>query len=312
MAVHKNLPGLIAATYTPLADTGELNLAQVSPMVEWLIDQGISGLYVCGSTGEGMSLSTAERKLVAGSFVQASAGRVPVLVQVGHNSLAEACELATYAESVGANIVSATCPSYFKISSVPQLVTCMAEIAGAAPNLPFYYYHIPALSGAKLDMAEFLRQGSRKIPNLTGIKFTEPSLHEFQECQELDGGRLDIVWGVDEMLLAAIATGARAAIGSTYNVYASVYHQVIDAFQRGDLVAARQFQSIANEMIRTVYRHRFHPAMKQLLGMLGHSMGPCRLPQLPLGEAEIAVLRKEIGAIGFFDRAGQSVTSVKS
>ena len=96
----KRLDGLVAATYTPLDDDGAVNATVVGPMVEHLLQSGINGLYVCGSTGEGMSLSSDERKIVAEAYVQAADGRVPVIVQVGHNSLAEARQLAEHAQAV--------------------------------------------------------------------------------------------------------------------------------------------------------------------------------------------------------------------
>ena len=112
------LEGLIAATFTPMNSDGSLALSRVAPMVDRLISDGVSGLYVCGSTGEGPSLSTQERFEVAASFVSASRGRVPVVVQVGHNSLAEAATLAAHAERIGAQAISATPPSYFPLTKL--------------------------------------------------------------------------------------------------------------------------------------------------------------------------------------------------
>ena len=143
----QRLDGLVAATYTPLDDDGTVNASVAGPIVEHLLGSGINGLYVCGSTGEGMSLSSDERRAVAKAYVQAADGRVPVIIQVGHNSLSEARHLAEHAQEIGADVLSATCPSYFKVSDVTTLVDCMAEVASAAPELPFYYYHIPALTG---------------------------------------------------------------------------------------------------------------------------------------------------------------------
>ena len=132
--------GLIAATYTPLRSNGSLNLDRVPPLVEHLLGDGVGGLYVCGSTGEGVSLTGDERRAVAEAYTAAAAGRVAVIVQVGHNSLAEARSLAEHAQQIGADAISATCPSYFKISTAELLVDCMAEAAAGAPDLPFYYY----------------------------------------------------------------------------------------------------------------------------------------------------------------------------
>jgi N-acetylneuraminate lyase len=298
---NDRLSGLIAATYTPLDVQGELNAAPIVPMTDWLISQGVRGLYVCGSTGEGMSLSSAERREVASAYVHAAAGRVPVLVQVGHNSTKEAKELASHAQEIGAAAVSATCPSYFKVNSVASLVDCMAEVASGAPDLPFYYYHIPALTSSTLDVADFLQRGVQSIPNLVGLKYTDTKLHEFQHCLELDQRRFDVVWGCDEMMLGALATGAVAAIGSTYNIAAPLYLRLMEAFERGDLVMARRSQLQSVEMIRTIGKYPFHAAMKAVLGFHGFELGGCRLPQGRLSAPEIASLRNELLSLGYFD-----------
>lgn len=297
----EKLSGLVAATYTPIGDHGKVRVDQVPPMVEYLLSSGVTGLYVCGSTGEGMSLASDERKLVAEAFVNAADGRVPVIIQVGHNSLADARQLAAHAASIGADAISATCPSYFKITTIEGLVESMAFLAGGAADLPFYYYHIPILTGSSLEMVEFLQQASDAIPNLVGLKYTEPKLHDFQRCLELDGGRFDVVWGVDEMLLGALVTGAKAAIGSTYNIAAPLYCAIIREFSEGNLDEARRLQALAVNMIKTIVRHPFHPAMKQILKFLGFDFGHCRLPQMPLTNEQTDALEVSLRKIGFFE-----------
>jgi N-acetylneuraminate lyase len=297
------LKGLIAATYTPLDEHGHLHTTPVGPMVGQLIAEGVAGLYVCGSTGEGMSLTGVERRAVAEAFAKEAAGRIPVVVQVGHNSIREAAELAAHAASIGADVISATAPSYFKIGSVELLVSCMAEIASAAPELPFYYYHIPALTGASLDMLEFLRQAGERIPNLAGLKYTAPTVHEYQACRELEGGRFDILWGCDEMLLSALAVGARGAVGSTYNIAAPLYRRIIDRVAAGDFTEAGRLQSLSVTMIRTIGRWPFHPAMKEVLRLIGLDCGSCRLPQPRLTPEQTRKLRTSLEKIGFFEWA---------
>ena len=298
---HIKLSGLVAATYTPLNHDGSVNTAAVPAMVEHLICSGVTGLYVCGSTGEGMSLSGLDRRQVAEAYVAATAGRVPVIVQVGHNSLHEARELATHAQHVGADVISATCPSYFKVTTVNGLVDSMAEVASGAPKLPFYYYHIPTLTGSKIDMVEFLCQASLQIDNLVGLKYTDAAMHEFQECLELQDGRFDVVWGFDEMLLGALATGAQAAIGSTYNIAAPLYQKLINAFRKGDLTEARRLQSLSISMIRILCQYPFHPAMKAVLKIRGLDVGGCRLPQGSLTRDQTETLKASLTNIGFFD-----------
>lgn len=297
------LRGLVAATYTPFNPDRSLDLAAVPPLVERLLADGVSGLYVCGSTGEGVSLSTPERKRVTEAFIAAAANRVPVVVQVGHNSLAEACDLAAHAQAAGADATSAMPPSYFKPGSVAMLVECCAEIAAAAPKLPFYYYHIPVMTGVVVPMTTFLTEAAGRIPNLAGLKYTANTLHEYQECVALDGGRFDVLFGFDELLLPALAVGAAGAVGSTFNIAAPLYRRVIDAFARGDIDAARAAQLQAVQMIATIARHPFHPAMKLILGWLGTPCGDCRPPQPTLSAADQATLRAALEASGFFQWA---------
>jgi N-acetylneuraminate lyase len=120
---------------------------------------------------------------------------------------------------------------------------------------------------------------------------------------EFDGGRMDVVWGCDEMLLGAIATGANAAIGSTYNIAAPLYQRIIDAFESADLAEARHLQSLSVNMIRILARYPFHSAMKVVLGFRGFEMGPCRLPQDRVSAEQEVSLRSDLESIGFFEWA---------
>lgn len=295
------LNGLIAATCSPLDGAGRVRTDLVPSMMDRLLNDGVSGVYVCGSTGEGMSLTSAERMTIAEAWIEAAAGRVPVIVQVGHNSLQEACRLAEHAQQSGADVVSATCPSYFRIASVELLSDCMADIAASAPQCPFYYYHIPQLTGSALDMLAFLEHAGRQIPNLAGLKYTAPTIHEFQACRELTERRFDVVWGCDEMLLSARVAGARAAIGSTYNIAAPLYRRLLSAFDEGRLEDARQLQLCSVRMVRAMAQFPFHPALKEVLRAQGIDAGPCRLPLPRLAPADRDQLLSDLTAIGFFD-----------
>ena len=298
------LNGLIAATVTPLDSTGVVELTAIKPMIDRLIESGVTGLYVCGSTGEGMSLTCQERKNVVEASVDATGGRVPVIVQVGHNSITDACDLAKHAMSAGANVVSATCPSYFKVGDTDTLLSCMGQIANAAPELPFYYYHIPALTGSQIDVVDFLERCGKNIPNLAGLKYTNTLIHEFQACQNTQSRGFDVVWGCDEMLLAAFASGATAAIGSTYNIAAPLYRRIIQAIEAGDWQTARQLQYHSVAMVNVMKSYAFHGALKAIMSMLGMPVGGCRLPLKDLTKDDTESLRSGLNDIGFFDWCG--------
>ncbi len=298
------LTGIIAAALTPMRPGGGVDLEAVPNLVDHLERSGADGVYICGSTGEGMSLSSRERRDVAEAFVRAAKGRMKTVVQVGHNALCEARDLAAHAAEIGADAVSATAPSYFKVGSADILVECMAEIAAGAPNLPFYYYHIPTLTGAAIDMVEFLPAAAARIENLAGMKYTTHQAFEYQACLNLDGGRFDVPWGSDEMLLSALVVGARGAIGSTYNVAAPLYRGIIDAFDSGDIKEARRRQLLSVRMIRTFFRYPFLAALKEILRVFGVECGGCRMPQKSLSPGQAAALRRDLEEMGFFEWCG--------
>lgn len=298
-----NLRGLVAATFTPFKADGTLHPSRIKPVIDTVIRQGASGLYVCGSTGEGPLLTTEERKQVAAATVRAAGGRVPVIIQVGHNSIVEARALAAHAQSIGADAVSATPPGYFKPDSMANFVACIAHIAAGAPKLPFYYYNIPILSGVRFDMVQFLKDGASRIPSLRGIKFSDPNLHEMLACVEHAAGRFDILFGVDEMLLGGLAFGAKGAVGSTYNFAAPLYHKIIAAFERGDLSTARHLQFLSAEMVRIIVSNGGRGGLKAAMELIGADCGHSRLPTLTCTAAQKEKMRRELQAIGFFEWA---------
>jgi N-acetylneuraminate lyase len=302
--MDNRLTGLVAATFTPMRPDGSLNLSMTKPIVDHLVHSGASGLYVCGSTGEGPLLTTEERKETAAAYVEAATGRLATVVQVGHSSVVEARQLAAHAQQIGAQAVSAVAPYYFKPGSVAVLVDCLAEIAGGAPNLPFYYYHIPLLTGVSLDMVELLQLAPAKIPTFAGIKYTAATTDEFQTLVAFEDGRFDILFGRDEMLLSGLAAGAQGAVGSTYNFAAPLYRRLITAFQNSDIGEAQRCQARAVAMIRVIVnRYRFHAGLKAAMGLIGVDCGPNRLPNVPLTPQEAANLRSELDALGFFEWA---------
>jgi len=296
---HK-FQGLIAAVFTPMFEDGSLRLNMVAPMVEFLIEEKITGLYVCGSTGEGASLTSQERRATAEAYVAAARGRLPVIVQVGHQSLSEAQSLAAHAQQIRADAIAAFPPNYFKIKSVGVLVDSLAIISAGAPGLPIYYYHIPALTGVNIDMVEFLRKGREKLANLAGIKYSNTSIHEFQACLNFDENRYDLLFGLDEMLASALLVGARGAVGATYNFAAPLYHRLFAAFQRHDLAEVQRLQRLSVELIRVLNEFGGMAAFKTVMKFLGWDCGPPRLPLTALTPEQEQALQQEFAALGFF------------
>lgn len=300
---QQRIDGLVAAPFTPMHSNGSIHLERIYEMVPVLINNGIKGIFVCGSTGEGPSLTTAERIQVAEAFVKAADKKLAVFVHVGHNSLEEARELAAHAQQIGADYISATLPTYFKIQTIPLLIDALALIASGAPELPLFYYNIPALTGINLDMVTFLEQAAERLPSLAGIKYTAPFIHDFQACMHAASGRYELLYGTDEMLLSAIATGANGFIGSTYNFAAPLYNELITAFRNGDIKKAQSCQLSSVEMVRIIVRYGGLRAQKAMMKLIGIDCGDVRLPLQPMEPAEYTALEKDLRSIGFFDWA---------
>jgi N-acetylneuraminate lyase len=302
------LTGLVAATFTPMDPKGQVNLEPIPAMVEALLKQGIDGLYVCGSTGEGPSLTTRERETVAGAFVESVGGRVPVVVQVGCNCIEDARRLAAHAASIGADALSAVSPSYFIPGNVSTLVETFVRITDAAPELPFYYYHIPRFSGLTLDLLAFLEVASTCIPSMVGIKFSSRDIEIMQQCLAFDNGRYNILFGVDEMLLSGLAAGCHGAVGSTYNFLAPLYHQVMRHLEKGDLPAAQVCQLKAAELISVIIRYHGISGLKAAMTFTGIPCGPVRLPLTPLSDEELTRMRQELDGLGFFRYVSREIS----
>ncbi|MEI7742694.1 MAG: dihydrodipicolinate synthase family protein [Chloroflexota bacterium] len=293
----------IAATFTPMHPDGRLNLDAVPAMVDRLIEDGITGLFVCGGTGEALSLTGAERMATAEAFMAAAAGRLPVIVHVGDNSLFAARDLAAHARAIGAAAISAMAPSYTRPQSIDDLISGLEVVAGGAPDLPFIYYHIPGKTGLTLSVASMLGALGDRLPSLVAVKFSDTEIHELTACLDAAGGRYRVFFGCDEMLLSGLVAGATGAIGSTYNFAGPLYLRVIDAYRAGDTDAARRLQAEAARMVRVVLAHGGLSAQKAVMALSGMDCGPTRLPNPRLPVGQIGALQTELAAMGFFDWA---------
>ncbi len=216
--MKNKLTGLVAAPHTPFKADGSLNLAVVEKQAEHLLRHGITGAFICGTTGEGHLLTLDERLRLCRRWAEVVRGAtLKLIVHVGHNCLPDAQSLAAAAQKHGAWAIAALAPSYFKPRDLRALVDWCAAIAASAPSLPFYFYDIPGLTRVELSMPDFLTQAAARIPALTGIKFTNSDLAQLLACLRHSEGAFDILYGNDESLLAGLALGARGAVGSTYN-----------------------------------------------------------------------------------------------
>ena len=300
--MRERIEGLIAAPHTPMDAGGDVCLETIDRQADLLARNGVIGAFVCGTTGEGLSLTLDERRSLAERWVAAAPGGFRAIIHVGHTSLRDSRSLAEHAAAVGAAGIGAMGSCFFRPASIGELVDSCAAVAEAAPELPFFYYHIPSMTGVSFPMAEFLRQGGERIASLAGVKYTHEDLMDYGRCLRLDEGRYDVLFGRDEILLSALALGATGAIGSTYNFAAPLYRRIIEAFGAGDVEAARAGQTKSMQMVQAIFRDRPGiAASKAVMGMIGLDCGPVRPPLVPLTDDDQAELRGQLEQIGFFD-----------
>lgn len=295
------MTGLVAAAHTPFTADGTLNLSAVEKQAAHFLKNHVPVVFIGGSTGESHSLTTDERRQLAQRWLEVARDtKLEVIVHVGSNCLTDARELAAHAQQIGARAVSALAPCYFKPRSVAGLIDCCASVASAAPELPFYFYDIPVLTGVSLSMPDFLAQGRKRIPNLAGIKWTNSDLFSYQLCQRVPGD-FDLPWGNDEYMLAALALGAVGAVGSTYCFAAPIYHRLLQAFATGDLATARQEQFRSCQIVQTLAGYGYMGAAKAAMTMLGVDVGPARLPNANLSAEQMKELHSKLETLGFFE-----------
>lgn len=294
--------GLIAAPFTPMLDTGEINLGLIPQYANKLKKDGVKGVFICGTTGEGMLMTLDERKKIAEAWLKEKTENFKVIVHVGTTSSKQSNELANHAQTIGADAIGCMGPLFLKPSKNEDLVNYCSEVASGAPDLPFYYYHIPIVSDVWISMPEFLKEAQHKIPNLAGIKFTHRNAMEMMQCIEADNGRWDILHGFDEELLCGLTVGAKGAVGSTYNYIASIYLKLIDAFKNGDMEKARYYQSQSIKLVKILIKYGGGVlGGKPVMKMVGLDCGPLRTPAHNLSSDEFNIYKKELDEIGFFN-----------
>lgn len=303
----EKIEGLIDAPFTPFDAEGNVNLEPIPAYAAMLKANGLKGVFVNGSSGEGYMLTDDERKRLAEAWLDAAPEGFKVIVHVGSCCLRSSRELARHAAEHGAWGIGAMAPPFPRIGRIEELVKYIEGIASAAPDLPFYYYHIPAFNGAYLPMIDLLRAVDGRVPNFAGIKYTFESLYEYNQCRLYRDGKYDMLHGQDESILPCLAMGgARGGIGGTTNYNGRELTGILDAWKRGDLEAAREHQNFAQDVINVICRYRGNiVGGKRIMKLIGLDLGPNRVPFRNMTDEEEAAMKAELEAIDFFNRCNK-------
>lgn len=302
MKLRRPLQELIAATFSPFHADGSIAPDVVPIQASFLAAQGIRTVFITGTTGECHSLTCEERIALYDAWAQSAPSHgLVVIAHVGDNSIENARRLARRAGELELAATSTVPPTYFKPGDLKALIDWCAAVAAAAPNLPFYYYDIPKLTGVSVAIDRFLAEAGARIPNFAGIKVTNPDLVSYRRALDAAGERFDLPWGIDESLLGALATGARGGVGSTYNFAPRLYVDLMKAFTRGDLIEARRLQSLSIAMVDAIAATDFIGTAKALMVRLGVPVGRARTPLGNPTDAQVDSMVERLIALGFHE-----------
>ena len=289
----KTFRGILPAIVTPFDADGQFHAPTFERLLERFYAAGVHGVYVCGTTGEGVLQAAEARKRVAEVAVEASPSDKAVVVHVGAASTREAAELARHASRIGADAVSSLPPpSQYRFGEVKGYYRDLA----AASDVPLLVYYFPALSPSFTGLDPILELCA--LDGVAGLKFTDFDLYTLSVLRERG---IPVFNGRDEVLVAGMLMGANGGIGTFYNIAPERFVRLFELAQVGRWDEARAVQSEINRLIRVVLRYPLFPAIKQILAWSGLDVGPCLLPRQPLSEEEAAGLKSDLEREGLLE-----------
>ena len=278
------LQGVIVAMLTPFDQAGEPDESGVRAIASWLIEKGVHGLFVCGTAGEGLLMSTQQRQRVAEIVVDEVRGRIPVIVHAGALSTAEAIALARHAEASGAQAAGVVAPPFYPLDHT-CLVDHFVRVAQAVPDFPVYLYNLPGM--AKNDIApEIITGVCRQAPNIVGIKDSSRDVQRLRQYAEAAPETFEVIVGSDGILLEGLQIGAVAGVSALASVFPEPAVAVWDAFASGDMETAKAYQALIGKLRNAVKSGPYLGAYKEALHRRGLPAGYPRSPLRALTDEE--------------------------
>jgi N-acetylneuraminate lyase len=290
--------GILPAAVTPLDENGKFLPAALERLLARLYGAGVHGVYLCGSTGEGMLQPPEQRQAIVETAMACTPRDRTVMVHVGAASLQEALALSAHAARAGAHAISSLPPTSAQFSFA-DLRRYYEALAGGS-DLPLVVYYFPDVAPA-IDTAEQL-EALCDLPNVIGVKFTDFDL--FRMANLARPGRV-LFNGRDEVLAAGLLMGAGGGIGTFYNLLPELFVDIYDAAAAGRWEEARAAQRRVNTVIRIALAFPLFPAVKQMLAWSGLDCGLCLPPRAGLDAAQQDRLREALTAAGFDHLAGR-------
>ncbi len=286
--------GIFPALISPLNQDGSVRHEPLRKLVNWQLSHGVSGFYVCGSTGEGVVMTAKSRMETLETVIDEVGDKATVVAHIGSINFNETLELARHAEKCGADVISSVPPIYFKYNE--KEIYDYYEAISNACDLPILMYGI-SLSGNDLTV-EMIRN-LMNIKNVIGLKWTYSDYYGLQQIKTINNGDINVVNGPDEMLCCGLMMGADAGIGATYNVMPGLYVKLFKAMEESDIPRARKLQYAINSVINVLLKINVSESVKIKLCDMGFDVGDCLPPRAGMTASEKSELLKELALIDF-------------
>ena len=282
--------GVIPAFYACYDDAGNISPERTRALARHLLDKGVKGLYVGGSSGECIYQSVAERKVVLENVMAEVGGKLTIIAHVACNNTADSQELARHAEGLGVDAIAAIPPIYFHLPPY-GIAGYWNDISAAAPSTDFIIYNIPQLAGVSLTPS--LLAEMQKNPKVIGVKNSSMPTQDIQMWKDQGGSNFVVMNGPDEQFVSGLAVGATGGIGGTYAVMPELFLKTWELFYAGKVAKAAAVQ---NEICRIIYKMcsakgNLYAVIKAILKkQYGLNLGGVRAPLPNLTEADSAVV----------------------
>jgi 4-hydroxy-tetrahydrodipicolinate synthase len=293
---YRKLYGIVVATVTPLTGDGRINPEALGKLNHFLIDKGVHGLFPCGSTGEGVLLSTEERKQVAELTVKEASPRVPVVIHTGSVNMQEAIELTLHARDIGADGAALVPPYYFTVDD-QTIFQFYSRIAEKVPAFPLYIYNIPP-NVKNAVSPKVLSQLLSKYPHIVGVKDSSMDFMNFIGFKQAVPEDFCVLMGNDAQIYASLLMGAKGAVAATSTAFPEPVVQIYENLKEGNRDKALQAQEVVIKMRAVLRSYPPIAAYKKACEFRGIQAGPPRLPLRPLTPEEEKKLRGELEGLG--------------
>ena len=296
MSDIKKYQGVFPAFYACYEDDGSVSPARTRALAKYLLEKGVKGLYVGGSSGECIYQSVAERKVILENVMAEVGGKMTIIAHVACNNTADSQELARHAESLGVDAIASIPPIYFHLPPY-GIADYWNDISAAAPNTDFIIYNIPQLAGVSLTIP--LLREMKKNPRVIGVKNSSMPTQDIQMWKDEGGADFVVMNGPDEQFISGLAMGATGGIGGTYAVMPELYLKVMSLYQAGEMKLAAEIQ---NEICRIIYKMcsahgNLYAVMKAVLKKHGMDVGSVRKPLSALIGSDMAVVEESSSMI---------------